>query len=101
MNWKPIGKRIRVRKCTTGDWDGDGYSLGGINVTQFTADTCYWAEIIDVSDDCELFTKEHIGGFVRMVEFKPDDMNHVEGDDWTIRERLYEDGHAACAVFFT
>lgn len=87
----PIKRRIVVRKCTTGEKKADGYYLGGIAIPDYSADACWWAEIIDVSADCKLFEKAHIGSFVFLPAWKPGMMNNIDGqDDFVIREKLFE-----------
>lgn len=89
-NIKPIGKRILVRKCYTGEKKADGFYLSGIAITDFSAEACGWAEIIDVSDDCKLFRKENIGAFVYLPAWKPGMINSVGEHDYTVKESLFD-----------
>ncbi len=89
INIKPIGKRILVRKCITGEKRADGFYLGGIAITDLSADACAWAEIIDVADDCKLFRKENIGSFVYLPAWKPGYINKVDESDFTVKESLF------------
>lgn len=64
----PLGRRIVVRKCVNDhvrDENGE--------VTIWMPDQVYeqtnTCEIIDVSEDCKLYTAEHIGTFIEVPEF--------------------------------
>lgn len=89
-NLKPIRRKILVRKCTTGEKRQDGFYLNGLAITDFSAEACGWAEILDVADDCKLFRKEHIGAFVYLPEWKPGMINAAGGPDFTVKESLFE-----------
>jgi len=100
---KPILKKIMVRKCVTGieeEHEGRTYHrVGGIVITDARADYQHWCEILDVSDDCKLFDKSHIGKFVWLPEFKPNHMYRIgSSDDLVVRESLFTEKHGAPAM---
>lgn len=96
MKVEPIGKRILVRKCTTGSYDERtrGHLIGGIALPDKLADRSHWAEVIAVSSDCQMFKPSSIGRFVSLPEWKPNDMNRISGDVFAVTERLFERGEA-------
>ena len=103
VKFRPVLRKIVVRKCYTGEpeeFNGKTYwRVGNIVVTERRADYQHWCEIIDVSDDCELFTKQEIGKFVNLPEWKPNDIYRVEGtDDFVVREDLFIRGGAPAFV---
>lgn len=93
---RPINRQIYVRKCTTGvrvESAGDAYYIvGNVIVPDTYGDSSHWAEILDVADDCVLFNKTHIGGFVRLAEWKPRHMRSVIPEkEFIVKEQLFED----------
>jgi hypothetical protein len=98
---RPIKKKILVRKCLGYEAEEhEGriwYKADNIVVTDVRGTYTHWAEILDVSDDCELFTKEHIGAFVNLPEWNPQNMskvshkleNGVPVDDFIVKEKLF------------
>ena len=86
---KPIKKRILVRKCTTGERRDGAYYIDNIAIPDSSADNCFWAEILDVSDDCKLFSRDDVGGFVYLPAWKPNHMNRVKDEDFVVKESLF------------
>lgn len=92
---KLIGRKILVRKCVTGDpnsQDDTGSALlNGVAIPEKSHDTQYWCEILDVSDQCRLFTKDMIGkAFVRLAEWKPGFQFRISKEDFIVKESLFE-----------
>lgn len=92
---KLVGRKILVRKCVTGVEEkhaGDTYyMLNGIAIPEKSHETQYWAEIIDVSDSCTTFSKDMCGkAFVRLAEYKPGFMFRFKGEDFIVKEELFE-----------
>lgn len=92
---KLIGRKILVRKCVTGveeTYKGDKYYiLSGVAIPEKSHETQYWAEIVDVSDSCRLFSKDMCGkAFVRLSEYKPGFMFRFKDEDFVVKEELFE-----------
>lgn len=104
MKIKPIRRQIYVRKCTTGTKvtlpDGSvGYKLGNIFVTDIRGEYSLWAQILDVADDCRYFTKDHIGGFVRLREWSPRYIRAVVPEiEFMVKEEYFEKEPQAVAA---
>jgi co-chaperonin GroES (HSP10) len=67
MKIKPLGRRILIRKCVSDHIrDENGKVL--IYMTDTSYEECNTAEIVDIADDCRMFTKEAIGAFIQIPE---------------------------------
>lgn len=71
---KPINRRVLLQKTIKADGvkeiDGHEYHTnGGVILPYYVADDTHWCEVVRVSDDCEIFTEESIGGLVLAPEF--------------------------------
>lgn len=90
--FSPIGKRILVRKCTQGVRSDGCFMLGTIAIPEYAAENTGWAEILSISPDCELFTKDEIGCFVHLPPWKPNEMKRIskDGEDFVVKESLFE-----------
>ena len=71
---RPIGKRLLLKRCVQAVEDGRYKVLAsgpgkGLAVPETYADTCNMCEIIEIADDCEVFTKDCEGMFVQAPEF--------------------------------
>lgn len=99
---KPVKKKILVRKCLAFEPEKhDGriwYKADNVVVTDMRGVFSYWAEIIDVADDCELFKKEDIGAFVTLPEYNPQNLTRVNSyydehgvpvDEFIATEKLF------------
>lgn len=98
---KPIKKKILVRKCLGYEAEEHNgrvwYKADNIVVTDVRGTYTHWAEILDVSDDCELFKKEDIGAFVNLPEWSPQNMsrvsrrleNNIPVEEFIVKERLF------------
>ena len=98
--------KIVVRKCTTGEEVEDNgrkyWEVGGVTVLEKRADYQHWCEILDVSDDCKLFDRSHIGAFVQLPEFKPNDIYRIgDTEDSVVREDLFERNEAPALIVRT
>lgn len=89
---KPINKSLLVLRCKNA-------SAGNIVLPDFLADRSTYAEVIRVSDDCELFSKEHEGQLVKLkpngpegTAWYPNDMKNVVDEYFIVRERLVDHG---------
>lgn len=100
------GRKLLLRKGTTGTEEEYGgrtfYRLGDLVVTDARADFQHWFEILDVSDRCEHYTKEHVGGWVWLPEYQFNKMFRLSehDDDWIVHESLFG-AEAPLAVLFT
>jgi hypothetical protein len=97
---KLLPKTILVRKCTTGQRkkiDGhDCFVDGGIVLTDIRGNYSRWAEIVDVADECELFAKKHVGGFVFLKEWAPRHMKAVVPElEFVVKEDLFKESAPA------
>jgi hypothetical protein len=96
IDFKPLGRKLLLRKCTTGemvvDEHGIGYKVGALFVIPKRGDHQHWCEIIEVSEDCKHFNQSHIGGFVWIPEWNPVMMFRLDGTeaDWIVREELFD-----------
>lgn len=96
IEYRPFLKKFRVQKCVTGvpeEHNGRIYHMvDGLAITDFRANWQHWCEVLDVSDDCEVLTKDSIGGFVWMPEYKPNHMYKVSDteDEWVVRESIFD-----------
>jgi hypothetical protein len=102
---KPIKRRLYCRKCHSGEKkiDKDGsvhYEVGGITVTDKRGHYSPYWEIMDVSDDCRLFSKADIGKIVRLPIWNEAYMrNVVPKKSVVVKEQMFEDGAApACVI---
>jgi len=106
ISYRPICKKFRAQKCVTGDEvTQDGrvwHEVDGITITDHRANWQHWCEVLDVSDDCEVLTKESIGGFVWIPEFKPNHMYPVPGSDheWVIRDSIFNEKDVPAMVVY-
>jgi hypothetical protein len=80
LNWdkvkriRPLGKRLLLKRCVQALDEGRYKVLQsgpgkGLAVPDAYADTCNMCEIIEVSDDCEIFSHDHEGKFVQSPEW--------------------------------
>lgn len=96
IEFRPFLRKFVVQKCITGvpeEHDGRVYHMvDGVAVTDARADHQHWCEILDVSDDCQVLSKNAIGWFVYLPEFKPNHMYPIPGseDEWVVRESIFE-----------
>ena len=94
MAIRPINRKILVRKCVTGNEESSNgrtwYTLGGIAIPEKSHENQLWCEIVDVSSDCKMFTKDMIGAFVRLAEWKPGFIHRASGEDYIVRESIFE-----------
>ena len=102
---KPVNRRLYCRKCHSGKRvvDSDGsvhYELGGITLTDKRGNYSPYWEIIDIADDCKLFTKADIGKIVRLPVWNETYMrNVVPKKSLVVREQMFIDGAApACVI---
>lgn len=103
MTIRPFNKKIMVRKCVTGTeevYEGRVYHrIGNVVVTELRANHQHWCEVLDVADDCVLFTKDCIGKFVWIPEFKPNHLYRIwDSEDFIIRESLFAEKDGAPAL---
>jgi len=88
QNIKPINRHIIVRKCVNDHVRGND---GGVLI--YKPDEIYettnWAQVLDVAEDCVVFTKNEIGKFVLCPEMSHE-MHRIgaehESKDFIIRE---------------
>lgn len=100
----PINKQILVRKCTTGTREThegrEYFRVGDIVVPNVRGEYQLWAEIIGVAEDCTLFTKSDIGGFVHLKEWSPQYIRAVKREEeFVVREELFTTGSVPAAVW--
>jgi len=93
-------RRVMVRKCVNDhvrDENGDVLIYKPDEVYEDT-NTC---EVVDVADDCRIFQKEHIGGFVEMPEYiEGFELFNKDLELWIADERILDDVIETGAVFF-
>jgi len=92
---KLIGRKIRVRKCVTGTeekFKGETfYRMGNVVIPEKSHERQLWCEIIDVSPECRLFSKDMIGkAFVRLAEWKPNYVFRAFDEDFIVKESVFE-----------
>lgn len=104
---KPVKRKILVRKClayTPEMYNGNLYWRdGNIVVTDVRGSYTHWAEVLDIADDCKLFDKSCIGGFVYLPEWNPAQMTRVNReivdgvpiDDFIVKESLFLEANGA------
>lgn len=95
MNIKPVKGKILVQKCVDGIEEMfDGMRLfrkGNIVLPETSGETTNWARVEDVAEDCKLFNKSHIGGFIRLPEYSPNNIHRVPNSEFFIvRESLFK-----------
>ena len=102
--FKPVGRRIYVRKCHTGekkvDKNGEWHELNGVVVTAKRANYSPYFEILDIANDCKLFRKEDIGKIVRLPIWNETYMRTVVPmKSCAVKEQMFIDGAApACLI---
>lgn len=98
---KLVGKKILVRKCVTGEPGSEGELgsaiLKGVAIPAKTHEFQHWCEIVKVSDQCSLFTKDMEGkAFIRLTEWRPNYIYRYKDEDFIVKESLFtvskEDG---------
>jgi len=95
MNVKPINGKILVQKCVEGVKEVfDGIAMfrkGNVVIPEMSGETTNWVRVEDVAEDCKLFSKAHIGGFIRLPEYSPNNVHRVPNTEFFIvRESIFK-----------
>jgi len=98
-----IGKKILVAKAEKTDiLDADGGIL--LYFTPHRKEDCQWGMIVNVSDECELYSKAMIGWFIH-APFTGDGFYALgsewggAADIWIIGEKMVEETHSELKGF--
>ena len=85
----PINKYIKIRKCENDHVRNDDGEIVLYQTENFIEET-NWVEIIDVSEDCDYFTREDIGSFCIAPEVSDKLQRVLYTKDFMLHESMVE-----------
>lgn len=95
----PLNRRIIVRKCVNDHVREEDGSVV-IYKPDEVYEECGTVEIVDVAEDCRIFTPDDIGGFINLPDFVDGlDLLDEENELWFVDERIVDEIIETGAIF--
>ena len=90
-DFRLTGRKIRLLRCVSGWGPDEQAPAGELYRPDKSVDYNIWFEIIDVSPECRIFSREHIGSRVLLPSYAVGKCYKLSNVDIVAKESLFDD----------